>query len=211
MPRAFTEVEKEKIRERLFAAGRSCFTRYGLKKTTIDDLVRSVGIAKSSFYLFFKSKEALYVEILMAEMPAMTKRLVNASFGATDDVREALVLLMRGIVHEMETNEMARVLLNDFAALQRMAEGLDYEAILRRTAQAEAVAPLYARLQQAQDEGEIIEGDLFQIVCVTGLIKVLPLWRDHIPEELYKSMLDLAPQVIADGLTCPTRRRKEDG
>ena len=109
MPRAFTDEERERIHEKLLNAGRSCFARYGLKKTTIDDLVKLAGIAKSSFYLFFESKEALYMEILLAELPAMVQRLIADSFGATDDTREALVRLLRGIVHEIETNEFARI------------------------------------------------------------------------------------------------------
>ena len=209
MPRAFTAEEKEKIRARLLEAGRACFLRYGLKKTTIEDVVGPAGIAKSSFYLFFESKEALFVEAMMAELPAMTKRLIDASFGATDDVREALALLMRGVVHEMETNELARILLDDPMELQRLAEELDYEDILRRTVGADMFGPLYAHLKQAQDAGEIIEGEIIQIVYVTGLIKILLLWRHRIPEELYNAMLDLAPRVIADGLTCPAQRRKE--
>lgn len=210
MPRAFKEEEKEKIRAKLLEAGRSCFLRYGLKKTTIEDVVGPAGIAKSSFYLFFDSKEALFIEVMMAELPAMTKRLLDASFGATDDVREALVLLMRGVVREMETNELARILLDERAEWQRLAEGLDYEDILQRTAQADAFALLYARLKQAQDEGDIIEGDIFQLIYVTGLVKILAINREYIPAELYNAMLDLAPRVIADGLTCPARRKKEE-
>jgi len=209
MPRAFKEEEKEKIRVKLLEAGRSCFLRYGLKKTTIEDVVRPAGIAKSSFYLFFESKEALFVEAMMAELPAMMKRLIDASFEATEDTRDALILLMKAIVHEIETNEMARVLLDDPMELQRLAEGLDYEDILRRTMEAEMFGPLYTRLKQAQDEGEIIEADIIQIVYVTGLIKILVLWQHRIPEGLYNALLDLAPRVIADGLTCPARRRKE--
>jgi len=40
MPRAFKEEEKEKIRAKLLEAGRACFLRYGLKKTTIEDLTK---------------------------------------------------------------------------------------------------------------------------------------------------------------------------
>ena len=38
VPRAFTEAERETIRERLIAAGRGLFSRYGLKKTTVEEL-----------------------------------------------------------------------------------------------------------------------------------------------------------------------------
>lgn len=209
MPRAFTKVEKEKIRERLFAAGRSCFTRYGLKKTTIDDLVKPVGIAKSSYYLFFESKESLYVELLMAEMPAMMERLIDVSFAATDDTREALVRLLKAIVHEIETNEFVRVLLDDPSEIARLAETLDFEDILQRSAA--FYAPLVEKIVEAQERGDIIQGDPLQIVYSLGLIKLIPLNRDRLPDTLYQAMLDFIPQVLADGLTCPTRQRKEDG
>ncbi|HHR85367.1 MAG TPA: TetR family transcriptional regulator, partial [Candidatus Acetothermia bacterium] len=45
MPRAFTDEERGRIHEKLLDSGRSCFARYGLKKTTIDDLVKLAGIA----------------------------------------------------------------------------------------------------------------------------------------------------------------------
>ena len=61
MPKAFSEEEKARIRERLLEAGRKRFTRYGLKKTTIEELAGAARIAKGSFYLFFDSKEELYV------------------------------------------------------------------------------------------------------------------------------------------------------
>ena len=209
MPRAFTAVEKEKIRERLFAAGRSCFTRYGLKKTTIEDLVKPARIAKSSYYLFFESKEALYVELMMAEMPAMMERLIDVSFAATDDTREALVRLLKAIVYEIETNELARIQLNDPGQLVQMMRTLDIGDILERSM--ELYAPLIKEIVKAQARGEIIPGDPQEILYSLGMIKLLPLGRDGISEELYGSLLEFLPQVIADGLTCPTRRQKEDG
>jgi len=208
MPRAFKEEEKEKIRAKLLEAGRSCFLRYGLKKTTIEDVVGPAGIAKSSFYLFFESKEALYVKVMMAEMPAMMDRLMSASFRRTDDTREALILLMKAIVHEIETNEMARILLDDPMELERLAAGLDFEGIMARSA--EALEPLYGEFRKAQDRGEMIEADVAQISYALGLIKLLPVNRDRVPRDLYEGMLEFAPQVIADGLTCPARRQKED-
>jgi hypothetical protein len=64
-------------------------------------------------------------------------------------------------------------------------------------------------IEKAQERGEIIPGDPQQILYSLGMIKLLPLGRDGISEELYRSLLEFLPQVIADGLTCPTRRKKE--
>ncbi len=62
MPRAFTETEKRLIRERLLEAGYKQFSMYGLKKTSIEDLAAAAGISKAAFYIFFESKEVLFMD-----------------------------------------------------------------------------------------------------------------------------------------------------
>ncbi len=204
MPRAFTTVEKQTIHDRLMETGRACFLRYGLKKTTIEDLTKPAGIAKASFYLFFHSKEDLYVELFLREMPAMIDRLLDASFRSTTNAREALIRLMKAIVHEIEANEMSRILLDDPSQIERLAASMDFNAILQRAAA--SYAPIVDAIAAAQTRGEIIEGDPSQLVYSLGLVKLLPITRDRIPAELYESLLDLAPQIIADGLTCPAKK-----
>jgi len=205
MPRAFTPVEKETIRERLMQAGRDCFTRYGLKKTTIEDLTGPAGIAKASFYLFFDSKEALYAQIVFEEMPAMMDRIAAASYRKTEDTREALILLMKAVVHEIETNPFSKVIVDQPDELARLAQSLDFEGILE---QAQVMfTPIAEWFVKKQEEGEIVSGDPQELIYALGLIKLLPVNRDRIPDSLYDRMYELIPRVIADGLTCPARRR----
>ena len=201
MPRAFTDTERDRIHRKLLAAGRSCFTRYGLKKTTIEDLVKLAGIAKSSFYLFFDSKEALYIELMMSEMPEMVQRLVDVSFGATDDTREALILLLRAIVHEIETNEFARIIFDDPRQIEQLSAAIDFEEIMKQWKT--IFEPLSQAITEAQDQGKIIAGDPQKLIYSLGLIKLIPLSKDRLPKGLYDSILAFVPQVIADGLTCP--------
>lgn len=63
MPKAFTDIEKEHIRNRLKEKGTELFTKYGIKKTTVDDLVKLTGISKGSFFSFFSSKEELFFTV----------------------------------------------------------------------------------------------------------------------------------------------------
>lgn len=53
----FTEEQQNEIRERLFRAGIEYLKAYGVQRMTVDKLTASVGIAKGSFYNFYKSKE----------------------------------------------------------------------------------------------------------------------------------------------------------
>jgi len=63
MPKGFTEHEKELIGKRLIEQGYKLFSAYGLKKTNVEELAESAGISKGAFYLFYESKEALFMDV----------------------------------------------------------------------------------------------------------------------------------------------------
>jgi AcrR family transcriptional regulator len=50
----------------LIAAARELFEHYGYRKTSIDDVVRRAGVAKGTFYLYFRGKDELFLKVLMA-------------------------------------------------------------------------------------------------------------------------------------------------
>ena len=61
---AFTEDQNETIRRDLIREARRCGVTIGMKKTSVEQLTRAVGIAKGSFYKFFPSKELLFFAVL---------------------------------------------------------------------------------------------------------------------------------------------------
>lgn len=64
MPKAYSENEKQLIKKRLKDEALKCLTQYGVKKTTVDELVKRVNIPKGTFYLFYSSKELLFWDVL---------------------------------------------------------------------------------------------------------------------------------------------------
>ena len=50
-------------RDRVLDAAQRLFVRYGVKRTSIDDVAREAGIAKGTVYLSFKSKAELFAAI----------------------------------------------------------------------------------------------------------------------------------------------------
>lgn len=61
---AFTEYETEQLRKALLKETRRCAVTLGMKKTSVDQLTKAVGIAKGSFYKFYESKELLFFAVL---------------------------------------------------------------------------------------------------------------------------------------------------
>ena len=64
MPKGFTEQEKESIRKQLIEQGYKQFSAYGLKKTNVEELAQAAKISKGAFYLFYESKEALFMDVV---------------------------------------------------------------------------------------------------------------------------------------------------
>lgn len=64
MPKAFGEIEKKTIHTQLLQQGRKQFALYGLRKTTVEELALAAGISKGAFYLFYDSKEALFMDVV---------------------------------------------------------------------------------------------------------------------------------------------------
>lgn len=57
------ELTKQKIGE----AAMQCFAKYGLEKTTLDDIAKLIGLNKSSLYYYYKNKEDIFIEAAIEE------------------------------------------------------------------------------------------------------------------------------------------------
>lgn len=77
MAKSFTERERTLIRRKLLDAARMALPRTGFRRTPIEDLCREVGISKGSFYLFFETKEALWIAVL-GEAEAELRHAIRA-------------------------------------------------------------------------------------------------------------------------------------
>lgn len=64
MSKAFSNTEREKVRTKLKEAALACLDKYGIKKSSVDQLVKLAGISKGSFYSFYPSKEIFLFEVI---------------------------------------------------------------------------------------------------------------------------------------------------
>ena len=70
MPKvAYSEEERERIREALVTTALGLMARQGIQHTTVEQIYRAVGISRTFFYTFFSSKEDLIVETLYHQQP----------------------------------------------------------------------------------------------------------------------------------------------
>ncbi len=77
MPKALSEKEKSIIRERLLTEAEESLKIYGVRKTTVDQLVSRVNIPKGTFYLFYNSKELLFYELFRKKHDEIQKSFLQ--------------------------------------------------------------------------------------------------------------------------------------
>lgn len=77
MATAFSDSERELIRIKLNDIARECLLKYGVKKTTVDQIVQMAGIAKGSFYNFYSRKEILFFTVLEEYQKSIIDELTN--------------------------------------------------------------------------------------------------------------------------------------
>lgn len=77
MATAFSDNEKELIRKKLNEVAQECLWKYGVKKTTVDQIVQMAGISKGSFYNFYPGKEILFFTVLEEYQKSIADELAN--------------------------------------------------------------------------------------------------------------------------------------
>jgi AcrR family transcriptional regulator len=78
------ETKKNKTRNLILKKAAEVFTAKGIQNTTIEDVTKHLGKAKSLIYYYFSNKETLYKEVLENEINALCDE-VNEKLNSTVD------------------------------------------------------------------------------------------------------------------------------
>ena len=120
MPKKYTDEERRNIKLALMKAGGDCLSRYGVRRTTVDELVHLADIPKGTFYLFYPHKEALFLDMIRSYQddvdtlyPAMLAELdENHIVTSLTDVfmRITMMFYERGLYRFLDNAELDVVL-----------------------------------------------------------------------------------------------------
>ena len=88
-------LQKDEIVERdIIDTARTLFKKTGFKKTTMGDIARSLGKAKSSLYYYYPSKEDIFEAVLYSEMDELLDQIHKSIRNATSS-KEKLIIYCR--------------------------------------------------------------------------------------------------------------------
>lgn len=87
-------VDEVKQRDIILSAARDLFSRFGLEKTTMEDIARAAGKGKSSLYYYFKSKEEVFAQVIGREIAGL-KTAISSALASREDPPEKLRIFVR--------------------------------------------------------------------------------------------------------------------
>ena len=90
-------VQKDQIRDDIVSVAAKIFTRFGYKKTTMEEIAMASRKGKSSIYYYFSSKEDIFRAVVEKEAEELKKDLKMA----IDEVENPISQLKKFILFRM--------------------------------------------------------------------------------------------------------------
>lgn len=194
----FTELEKEKIREELLDVAYRFFIDKGFKSTSLEDITSSVGIAKSSFYIFFESKEILYMELLAYEGEQIEKQ-VWPKVIAAEDIRSAIKIYLNEMALELEDRILTQRLVYDLEEYKIVSRKLSTDYV--GSEHLRSIVPLMEFIKSRQDSKEIIDEEPGIIAGVLRAAWLIGSQKGDLQQYNYERIRELLFEAVADRIT----------
>ena len=193
MPKAFSEAEREIIRAQMRAKGKKMFEKQGVKKTSVDELAQAVGISKGAFYLFYESKEELFLDILEQLEQEIQSSILEYSIKPKANTKKNVSDMLKAFLLTRESYP----LLKNFgkAEFEYLLRKVPPEWVMKHANKDEEFIDQF--MQKIKKEGIAVKASPR---VVSNLIKMLfftGLYLEELGKEAYQETMDVMINMVA--------------
>ncbi|SFD33155.1 TetR/AcrR family transcriptional regulator [Clostridium uliginosum] len=189
--------KKKQLKEKqLFSAAYELFLKQGIEKTAINDIVKQAGVAKGTFYLYFKDKYDILNKLILKKSNYILSEALEAT--ANESIKcfgERTLFFIDHIITNLKNNVLLLKIIN-----KNISWGLYRKAIMKpeEYEQVRKVTDIF--ITNLVNEGmskEEAEMTLFMIielvgsVCFTTIIFKEPTDIESIKPILFKKILSM--------------------
>jgi AcrR family transcriptional regulator len=109
--------KKDVNRETILQIAQDIFSKYGYKKTTLDDIANAVRKGKSSLYYYFNSKEDLFQAVIAKEVDILKQALEKVVFRSMDPEEKLREYMLTKLNTYRDLANLYNALENDVTAI----------------------------------------------------------------------------------------------
>ena len=193
MPKIFDEETREDIRGQMLDNGFSLIKRYGLKKTTIEDVTRASGVAKGTFYNFFKTKEEFVYQIIIYK-----RRLIKARYAEMVSENDNVVdrALLRDMLYKIINGDYNLVTYLNRDDMAMLTARWPKEYLMNAENDEKMLLWILERTPMKRSECEWrVFANIYKIVAM-GIAERDQLHQDHIDETVVQFVDKLVDYVF---------------
>ncbi|MGD0334023.1 MAG: TetR/AcrR family transcriptional regulator [Xanthobacteraceae bacterium] len=178
------------------------FSRNGYAVTTLDQIAERAGVTKGTIYVYFESKEHLFISMVRELMKATldtVQDMFDRHDGSTADLlRAQFSFIYQHIVEDRRRREVVRMLISEASRFPELADRY-YEEIQRP-----CVDMLKQAIQRGMDRGEIRRSAVTDcplvIIAPIALVDVWMMMFDERHPLDMKSYFNAHLELVLNGL-----------
>jgi AcrR family transcriptional regulator len=112
--------EKENRKNAMLKAARKLFFDKGFKNVTVESIAKKAELSKGSVYLYFKSKEDIYTQILLSDIDKFHKVMANIMQEGQSSSAMLMALANLYVDFFMNDRELFRIMMNYMLNIDHM-------------------------------------------------------------------------------------------
>lgn len=98
------EQKKRRTHQRLMDSAWELFQERGYDQTTVEDIARGADVAKSTFFNYFQTKQAILDEITLWQIDVISQQVLSGA-DVPDSVLARIKLIMRAVVRALHSEQ----------------------------------------------------------------------------------------------------------
>ncbi len=188
--------KKNAARENILKIAREIFSKYGYKKTTLDDIANAVRKGKSSLYYYFESKEDLFQAVITKEANILAHELEIVINRNTDPVEK----LRDYILTKLTT---FRSLANFYHAIENDVTAVEFIEEVKKRYEQDEIRMIKRILIEGvrKNEFEIFDFNLVAIGITTAIKGLeMPLTAGDYGRVNLENSVDIILKIICYGI-----------
>lgn len=186
--------KKKKKESELYKAAYDLFTTKGLYNTAIDDIVKKAGVAKGTFYLYFKDKYDIVNRLILQKSSFVIREaLGRTELEEIEDFEEKTLFFIDYIINYFKENQLMLKLIN-----KNFSWGIYRKAIMKpeQYSEVEEIVNFFigglVKRDMDREEAELTLFMIFELigsVCYSSIILEEPDNIEVIKPILFKKIV----------------------